>query len=136
MSENSKLNQIDLDIYRWKNRPVLIFASSSEDSSYLKQRSEFEGKADELEDRNIVVIELLKAGKSKMAEVPLTDEQQSLLRKQFEVFNDFVFILIGKDGTVKLRTEQPVQSDDLFGLIDSMPMRKEEMSRKANKSRN
>lgn len=136
MSENNKLNQIDLDKYRWKNRLVLIFAPSSEDSSYLKQRSEFEGKADELEDRNIIVIELLKVGRSMMAELPLTDEQQSFLRKQFEAVNDFIFILIGKDGIVKLRAEQPVLSDNLFAMIDSMPMRKEEMRRKANQSQN
>jgi len=74
MPENSKFNQIDLDKYHWKNRPVLIFAPSSEDSSYLKQKIEFEGKADELKDRDIVVIELLKVGRSKIAESPVTDE--------------------------------------------------------------
>lgn len=41
MSENSNLIWINLDKYRWKNRLVLIFASSSEDNSYLKQKSEF-----------------------------------------------------------------------------------------------
>ena len=134
MSTDNEMKQIDLDKYRWKNRLVLIFARSSEGSSYLKQKSEFQGKADELEDRNIIVIELFEAGGSKMAEVSLPDEQQSLLRKRFEAVEDFVFILIGKDGTVKLRARQPVLSDDLFELIDSMPMRKEEMKRKANQS--
>jgi hypothetical protein len=54
----------------------------------------------------------------------------------FEVIDDFVFILIGKDGTVKLRAKQPVLSDALFGLIDSMSMRKDEMRRKASQSQN
>ena len=82
------------------------------------------------------MIELLKSGISMTAEIPLNNEQQSFLRKKFNVVNDFVFILIGKDGTVKLRVEKPVSSDGLFSLIGSMPMRKEEMRRKAGQSRN
>jgi len=68
--------------------------------------------------------------------VPLTDEKQSFLRKKIEVVEDFVFILIGKVGTVKLKAKQPVLSEDLFGLIDNMPMRKEEMRRKASQPQN
>ena len=136
MSENNQLDRIDLDIYRWKNRLVLIFAPSGEDTSYLKQKSELEGKTDELEDRDIVVIESFKVGRSMTAEVSLTDMQQSFLRDKFNVVDNFVFILIGKDGTIKLMAKQPVPSDDLFGLIDSMPMRKEEMKRGASRSRN
>jgi hypothetical protein len=66
-------------------------------------------------------------------EQPLTNKQQSFLRGEFKVpVGDFAFILIGKDGTVKLRSNQTVLSGDLFALIDSMPMRREEMGRKAS----
>lgn len=136
MSKNSELKQVDLNEYRWKNRLVLIFAPSIEDSFYLKQKSEFKGKVAELKDRDIIMIELLEAGISTIAEIPLNSEQQSFLRKKFEVIDDFVFILIGKDGTVKLRANEPVSSEDLFSLIDRMPMRKEEMRRKAGQYRN
>jgi hypothetical protein len=136
MPKNSDLKQLDLDEYRWKNRLVLIFAPSNEYRFYLEQKSEFEVKSDELEDRDIIVFELLEAGISRIAEIPLNNEQQSLLRKKFEVIDDFVFILIGKDGTVKLRAKEPVSTNDLFSLIDSMPMRKEEMRRKESQSRN
>ena len=40
VSKNSELNHVDLDEYRWENRLVLIFASSSKDSSYLKLKDE------------------------------------------------------------------------------------------------
>ena len=54
---------------------------------------------------------------------------------EFEVpEDDFKFILVGKDGTVKLRSNQTVSGVDLFALIDSMPMRGEEMRRKSSKS--
>ena len=41
----------------------------------------------------------------------------------------FAAILIGKDGGIKLRADRPVAPDQLFGLIDSMPMRANEASR-------
>jgi len=42
----------------------------------------------------------------------------------------FQVLLIGKDGGVKLRSSEPVSMKDLFGLIDSMPMRQQEMESK------
>jgi len=39
----------------------------------------------------------------------------------------FHAILIGKDGGVKGRWDSPVDMDALFGLIDAMPMRRQEM---------
>jgi len=42
----------------------------------------------------------------------------------------FQVLLIGKDGGVKLRSSGPVSMKDLFGLIDSMPMRQQEMDSK------
>ena len=40
-------------------------------------------------------------------------------------------MLIGKDGGVKLRQEEPISVADLFALIDSMPMRKQEMGQRS-----
>jgi hypothetical protein len=53
------------------------------------------------------------------------------LRKKFGVTADeFEVILIGKDGTVKLRSKAAVSTSALFQLIDAMPMRQEEMREK------
>lgn len=135
MPDMDQSQEVDLDQYRWENRLVLIFAPSSVDNSYLKQKKELAGKSYELEDRDIIIFELLESGKSTVDKLPLTDEQQSYLRREFEVpDDDFAFILIGKDCTVKLRSNQTVSTDDLFALIDSMPMRREEMRRKSSKS--
>ena len=37
--------------------------------------------------------------------------------------------LIGKDGDVKLRSELTIANEDLFAVIDAMPMRQSEMQR-------
>ncbi|WP_041734743.1 DUF4174 domain-containing protein [Dyadobacter fermentans] len=46
--------------------------------------------------------------------------------------NAFTFILVGRDGGEKLRSSEVVSAEKLFGLIDAMPMRKDEMRRNEN----
>ncbi|MCU0398062.1 MAG: DUF4174 domain-containing protein, partial [Cyclobacteriaceae bacterium] len=64
----------------------------------------------------------------------LLDQQKYL--KQFGVTEEeFRVMLIGKDGGVKLNSQQPVTVNQIFELIDSMPMRQHEMRQKKEKSR-
>jgi transcriptional regulator with AAA-type ATPase domain len=52
------------------------------------------------------------------------------VREQFRIPpQDFAVLLLGEDGTVKLRAANPVSADRLNELIDSMPTRKQEMLR-------
>ena len=53
-------------------------------------------------------------------------ESTSSIRKRFN-FEDFILILIGKDGGVKYRTNEPVKINKIFELIDKMPMRMQEI---------
>lgn len=39
----------------------------------------------------------------------------------------FTFILVGKDGSEKMKADTVVSADQLFAKIDAMPMRKQEM---------
>ena len=39
----------------------------------------------------------------------------------------FLAVLVGKDGEVKLASTQPLRAESLFAQIDAMPMRKQEM---------
>jgi hypothetical protein len=100
----------DLNAYQWKNRIILIFAPSSDSDGYKRQMREFGGQEDGILDRDLIILELFKNG-------------------EFSIF------LIGKDGTVKLRSNDPVATSEIFSLIDAMPMRQEEMHRKQNSMR-
>ena len=54
------------------------------------------------------------------------------LRRRYDVAPDaFAVLLIGKDGGVKLRGVRPFALRTLFGAIDAMPMRQDEMRRRA-----
>ena len=53
------------------------------------------------------------------------------LRKHFDLTpKAFALILLGKDGGIKLKRNDRVKLDEIFALIDSMPMRKDEMRQK------
>ncbi|MEM1164222.1 MAG: DUF4174 domain-containing protein, partial [Pseudomonadota bacterium] len=55
-------------------------------------------------------------------------EPGSALRERFRPA-DFTVILVGKDGGEKFRRNGLVDPDELNALIDTMPMRLQEMSR-------
>jgi hypothetical protein len=42
----------------------------------------------------------------------------------------FEVLLVGKDGRVKLRRDAPVAASEIAALIDTMPMRQDEMRRR------
>ena len=49
------------------------------------------------------------------------------LRKVYGIGDDvFAIVLVGKDGGEKLRSSEPVTADKLTGLVDEMPMRRQE----------
>ena len=54
-----------------------------------------------------------------------------MLWKQYKILpSDFTVLLIGKDGFEKHRTFQILKTDELFGMVDAMPMRQSEMLKK------
>jgi hypothetical protein len=121
----------DLKPYQWKNRVILVFASSSDSDACKRQMQEFEGQEDGILDRDLIILELFENGESRWGYTPLSENVAPRMRRHFDVGKgEFLLILVGKDGTVKLRSNHPVVISKLFGLIDAMPMRQEEMRRK------
>ncbi len=105
---------------RWKHRVVLIYAPSAASPALQRQREEFASQASGLKERDLIVREILAD--------QLSADDQAFLRKTLRLSDDtFQVLLIGKDGGVKARRTAPLSSEELFGLIDRMPMRKDEM---------
>ncbi|MBS8226716.1 DUF4174 domain-containing protein [Vannielia litorea] len=103
-----------LKVYRWQNRPVLLFADNPEDAQYRIAVEALRGAFDGLAERDIVV---------------LTDTDPaspSALRTRLAPMG-FAMYLVGKDGGIKLRSDTPIRVETLFETIDSMPMRQREM---------
>jgi hypothetical protein len=116
-----------LDDYRWKNRPLLVFAPIKTDPRLALQRQRLVEVAGALVERDMVVIEVVQnlvyvQGRPSFA------FDADRLRQSYRVSAvDFATILIGKDGGVKMRSGEPMVTADLFATIDAMPMRRQEM---------
>ena len=123
-------------------RAVLLFAPQSADPQFQQQLNAFSGRESDLADRNLVVIPILALwtpiDKSLHdRNLPFTSEsEQQYAREHFKVApTGFTMILVGKDGGEKLRSRVPLSASRLFGAIDEMPMRREEMRTSATPSK-
>ena len=115
--------------YRWKHRPLLVFAPDSGNAALADQRRHLADKATGLHDRDMVVVSIIAATVS--AEFgPGPGMTASALRARYAVpASEFRAILVGKDGGAKLVSRTPLSSGRLFATIDAMPMRRQEMRR-------
>ncbi|TCM56125.1 uncharacterized protein DUF4174 [Rhizobium sp. PP-F2F-G48] len=118
-----------LDTFGWKNRVLIVFANPGNSDAAEQRRLLLEDRP-ALSERDMVIIEV-----NGDAVKPIFGAAGTVtaaeLRKDAGIQEDtrFAAILIGKDGGIKLRADRPVAPDQLFGLIDSMPMRANEASR-------
>ena len=80
------------------------------------------------------MIKVFERGKNRAGNRHLADSDGNALRKRFAApHGKFTFLLIGKDGGEKYRRESGIDLQDVFRLIDSMPMRQQEMKERPQK---
>ncbi|GAA4434319.1 DUF4174 domain-containing protein [Pontibacter saemangeumensis] len=123
-----KPTEAGLEKYKWKKRPLLLFAPSEDSPAYIRQKEMVKADAQAIEERDMVVIELVGPDKVYIGGTLQRRQRGEALRKRFRVSPDsFAVLLIGKDGTEKSRNTAPVALEEIFGRIDQMPMRRQEM---------
>lgn len=103
-----------LDPYRWENRPVILFSPSAQDDTYRNAVTALDAARAALRDRDIIVLS------------DVTPDNPSALRQRLEP-KGFLMLLVGKDGGIKLRSEEAIPVETLKQTIDAMPMRQREM---------
>ena len=120
---------IDLmETYLWKNRILLVFSPTQTNPHLLDQRSWISENRLGFDDRHLLVLEIVNNNVLIRLGESAAKHNASVLRSQFGVKkNQFRSILIGKDGTIKFDGPIPLDPCYLFGLIDSMPMRRQEI---------
>jgi len=122
---------MDLSQFQWKNRLLLIFAPDENDSLFKKLQSEIIAQEAEVKDRDLIIFELFGLGSSRMNRALLDQSKVDSIRRHFSVpQRSFRVILIGKDGGIKLKRNDQIDLETIFELIDSMPMRKDEIRQK------
>ncbi len=115
-------------------RPLLVFAPALDNPQLVEQFNRLKTQAIELRSRSVLYVPIVPEGHnqpipgSRVPTARLSEDELAAMRHRFKVEpDDFLVILIGKDGGEKLNSRTPVSVDQLERLIDSMPMRKSEM---------
>lgn len=104
-------------------RQVLLFYTESGKELWEKQKAELTGHEPGIKERDI----LLKSFNTGSTKKNVFKEWNVDLSKKF------TFILVGRDGGEKFRSNEFVTADKLFALVDAMPMRQHEKKRPEGK---
>lgn len=100
--------------FLWTKRVILLVASGPS-QVYDQQIEVLNRDPQGLAERHLVIFDRT------------ATHSQSMRRQYGAEGADFFFILVGKDGEVKLRSKTTVSLGQLYDLIDAMPMRRLEM---------
>ncbi len=112
-----------LEQFQWKNRVVVIFPDK-DNARAARQENMLLADREGLSERDVVVLKVADGsvraifGAAESLD-PGTLEQELIGLSAGE----FAAFLVGKDGTVKLNVREPVNSGELFAIIDAMPVR-------------
>lgn len=120
-----------LSDYRWNNR-LLIISNPLNNLEKETEQLELLGSLDQdFKERKILVIKLTKHNYTVLNSNVTTStldpkgiEGLTLSEKEFSI------LLIGLDGGIKLRQNQSIKRNELFAIIDGMPMRQSELRQK------
>jgi len=118
-----------LDHYQWQNRLVVFIGEQTpKDKEILK---DYQSLKEELEEKKIKFIQVSNQGIKEVfpaiKQVSSTSETFNTFKKRYPKSS---ILLIGLDGGVKRKTNTLFKPKELFGIIDSMPMRASEIRRK------
>ena len=107
---------------RWQKRVLLLAAPTAEQADFKQQKALLATAGPELAARDFLVLEVIYN--------QLTEADKLFLKQKIGIQpTQFAAVLIGKDGGVKQKSSRPTLPADLFGTVDQMPMRREEMRR-------
>lgn len=99
-------------------REIILFAYADDDTSLKKQLEILNNDPKGLAERDIKF------------SVKIFAKDKTLAHQKFKITkNQFAFVLIGKDGGEKYRSLTVVTKQELFSIIDAMPMRVYEMQK-------
>jgi hypothetical protein len=111
-------NAAPLDEYQRKNR-LLVVSAPADNGAVEEQRRIYRSAAGGMSERQILLFEALgDSERSRQLRAKIAADG-----KRFQVF------LVGKDGHTALSSDKPLSAEYLFGKVDAMPMRRDEMGR-------
>jgi hypothetical protein len=128
---NAIADPLDLTQFQWKNRLLFLFAPNRNHPSFDTLHKSLLAQKSEAADRDLMIFEILETGPSSLNTEDLDRQTAQSLREKFDISRGrYTVILVGKDGGIKLNRQGQIRLEDIFALIDTMPMRQEERRQK------
>lgn len=120
--------QFSLAQYRWQKRVLVVSATDAQHKHVASLLGDITAMKSAFADRDMELVVLLDSGLSLAGGRPLTSQVVEQTREELGIEPGAEAMrLIGKDGSVKL-SEATASLKEIFALIDTMPMRRNEMS--------
>jgi hypothetical protein len=127
----------DLELHKWEHRILIIKTSDENSENYQNQIKEFKKSTQELKDRKFVFYQIIR---NDFVCINYENNEQNTSGKISKDLYEttlnnkvnFEVILIGLDGGVKLQQTELLKKEDLYKIVDAMPMRGYELRKKKN----
>lgn len=125
----SLLSAQDLSQHHWKDRLLVIWTVDTLAEPYVRQISLLKEQQSGLDERKLVIYSRWQESYRKGVEVSgwIAARPENLFKPASAA--EFEVVLIGLDGSVKLRQQQVLSAEELFARIDAMPMRRQELKK-------
>lgn len=115
------------EAWAWKYRLLVVFAPAEDSGRMAEQRRRLENVRQDMLERDMAVIEVVGGRARQVLGTDIGINGAELAAYAGKTSDTFEVMLFGKDTGLKLRSGNPVSANELFALIDSMPMRRREM---------
>lgn len=114
--------------HKWKERVLIVTASSPSNIGFKRQDQILTKGKKGMKDRDLVIYRLYTDHWLDHKNNLLSEKEAQSLYQNYNIDSaTFSVVLLGKDGSVKMRKTDIVSTREIFQLIDSMPMRQQEM---------
>lgn len=109
-----------LQASRWQHRVLLVGAPTAAQADFQRQKTLLAAAEKGLAERDFRIIEVLY---DQLAPA----DRQCWTQQLGQPLAGFRVVLIGKDSGVKRTETRPLAPAEIFGTVDKMPMRRQEM---------
>lgn len=117
-----------IEKHKWESRVLVVSASSPTNVGYKRQEQLLTKGKKGMKERDLIIYRLYEDKWLNHKNEVISEAEATAIRKAYDIpEGTFTVTLIGKDGGVKLSKNDIVPTRELFQLIDSMPMRRQEM---------
>ncbi|SHG99623.1 DUF4174 domain-containing protein [Winogradskyella jejuensis] len=117
----------DTNAHLWKERVIIISGNEAARDTIDAQFHRFESQLKELRDRKLVIYRCI----NKFCVYYDSKSKPKMFNRE-ETSENFSISLFGLDGGKKFSSTEVIESNVIFNLVDSMPMRRQELRNKQN----